>query len=226
MNQRSRATLFLAGSAAAILVCALLYAAALAASSTQDRRGALLRLAVMVISQVAVAIAAAWVSRRAEPASLRRAWLLFALAALTAALGFLAQGGGWPYTGGALLLLHYLLYFAGLLLYMPGPRKGFSQLELALDVALAILIVGMGLTYVFWLPELLTFSSMVAWFYVLGDALLLSVLFGLLASSAEPLARLPIAALAAGFGLATVADLSLARMLHSPVWMEAAWLFA
>ncbi len=229
MKQRSRAIPFLTCSAMAILLCALLYAAMLAAPSTQDGRGALLRLAGMLASQAAVAVAAAWVSRRTGTAALRRAWLLFALAALTAALGFLAQWVGWPVVAGALLFLRYLLYFAGLLLCMPAPRKGFSRLELALDVALAILIVGMGLAYVFWLPELLTFDSVVAWFYALGDALLLSVCFGLLARSGEPLTRLPTAALATGFGLATVADLCHARMLHSglpgcPPWIEAAWL--
>jgi len=226
---RSRATLYLASSAAIILLCTLLYAAALATDIGLGGRAALLRLAVALVAEVAVAVAAAWASRGADSSALRRGWLLCSLAAWTAALGFLVESVGWRDAAGALLLLHYLFYFAGLLLCAPGRRKDLSGVELLLDVALAILIVGLGLNYLVWHPELRSFDGMLVWFYVLGDALLLSVLFGMPARAPQPLARLPIAALTAGFGLVMLADLCRASALHAgalacPDWAPAVWL--
>jgi len=224
-----RAIRLLVGVAAAIICGALLYglALSLAAPAWRPQRPVAVTV-VMLVCQGAVLVSAALAARADEPASLRRSWQLFSIGAAVAALGLGCQLAGWSILGAALQGLHYLLYLAALVYYPPSPSQGLDRVELWLDLAFALVIAGIGLAYVFLAPNPLSLGVVVSWLYVLGDTLLIGVVFAMLSRTWEPLTRLSTVALALGFGLVTVADISYARFVQGtvpslPGWVEGAW---
>jgi signal transduction histidine kinase len=224
-----KAIRLLVGVAAAIVCGALLYGVALsiAAPALGPQRPVSVTL-VMLVCEGAVLAAAALAARSGEPVALRRSWRLFACGAGAAVLGLISQLAGWSLPAVTLQGLHYALFLAALLYYPPPPSERLDRMELSLDLAFALVIAGIGLGYVFLGPNPLSPGVVVTWSYVLGDALLIGVVFAMLSRTWEPLARLSTVALALSFGLVTVADICYARFVQGtvsscPGWVEGVW---
>jgi signal transduction histidine kinase len=131
----------------------------------------------------------------------------------------------WTQSSSALYLLSYPLFALGVFFYPPDPERGLPLAEVGADLALCLLLAALGLGFLYLVPGEAG-RRVLLWLYALSDALLLAMLFSVLARAWEPLARLGPIALSVGLGLAAFvhvqgAHLAQSGALITPVWSEA-----
>lgn len=188
---------------------------------------------VLIAVRGVTACACLLAALKAEPVELRRPWrcftagtlLLLASTALQVASSLTPRALLWTQSSSALYLLSYPLFALGVFFYSPGPEQGLPLAEVGADLALCLLLAALGLGLLFLVPGEAG-RRMFLWLYALFDALLLAMLFSVLARAWEPLARLGPIGLSLGLGLAAFlhvqeAHLAQSGALITPIWSEA-----
>jgi len=222
-----RATTVLSGVAAVILLATALFALLL---SSPGRTG--VADGVLVGVRAVTAFACLLAALKAEPAELRRPWAFFAAGAVLMLAATALQTAFstprallWTQWNSALYVLSYPVYALGIFFHPPAPGRGLPLIEVGADLALCLLVAALGLGFLFLVPGEAG-RRVFLWLYALSDALLLAMLFSVLARATEPLARLGPIALSVGLGLATLYHVQIAQQAQSgallaPVWGEA-----